>query len=216
MMQPTDSNPAKWRALWHSVCAVFGARVARRAPIDSRAALTEFIDSRASYVAQSALYGYMKTRAGTRFPELFNNRAMLESINIAKWRVYLACLSDLAMYCGALLRRHGVDNSRVRALINDSVDDALTQIGAPQDADADFAAGAREVIARAANCDFAALGDDDSAFTQSPDALVYWAPVADEFKKRDVEIVRNSVRFRWIAVRREARRRLRADRLMAG
>ena len=50
--------------------------------------------------------------------------------------------------------------------------------------------------------------DDDSIFSQSPEALYYWSPIADELKIRDEEIVRNSVRFRWIEVRRSARQLL--------
>ena len=50
--------------------------------------------------------------------------------------------------------------------------------------------------------------DDDSIFSQSPEALYYWSPIADELKTRDEEIVRNSVRFRWIEVRRSVREKL--------
>jgi len=79
----------------------------RRRAVDTPTALGEFIHTRASHVAQTALYGYMKTRAGTRFPALFEDPAMLSSINIAKWHVWAACVSDLAVYSGALLRIHG-------------------------------------------------------------------------------------------------------------
>lgn len=72
--------------------------------LDTPAALGAFLHSRASHVAQTSLYGYMKTRAGTRFPALFENSAILASINIAKWQVWLACLSDLAVYSGVLIR----------------------------------------------------------------------------------------------------------------
>jgi hypothetical protein len=38
---------------------------------------------------------------------------------------------------------------------------------------------------------------------------VRWAPVKDELKLLDEEIVRNSVRFRWQAVRRDFAEQLR-------
>ena len=47
--------------------------------------------------------------------------------------------------------------------------------------------------------------DDDSVFSQSPEALYYWAPIADELKTRDETIVKNSVRYRWIEIRRSLR-----------
>ena len=179
--------------------------------LDTPEALGAFLASRASHVAQASLYGYLKTRAGTSFPTLFENSAILASINIAKWHVWLACLSDLAIYGGVLLRqRSGAPLPRIRALLEEVVAGELRRAGAPQEAGDDFADGVRKLQSRIAHADLDGLGDDDSAFTESPAALVYWSPVADELKSRDVEIIRNSVRFRWQEVRRSFRRRLRA------
>lgn len=184
--------------------------------LDTPGALGEFLGSRASHVAQTALYGYLKTRAGTRFPELFEDPAMLASINIAKWHLWLACLSDAAVYSGVLLRlRTGQPVEAVRAVLGPVVARTLDECGAGQEAGDDFAAAAGRVRGRVAYCDLDALRDDDSAFTESPRALLYWAPVADELKRRDAEIVRNSVRFRWREVRCDLRRRLRAHQVVA-
>ncbi len=183
--------------------------------LDRSATLGDFVQGRASHIAQTALYGYMKTRAGTSFPSLFEDAPMLASINIAKWQVWLACLSDLAVYSGVLLRlRTAAPTASIRALITQMAERALAEAGAPPEAGVDFAAAAKALGARLEAVDFAAYGDDESAFTASPKALVYWAPVADELKNRDVEIIRNSVRFRWQEVRRVLRRRLRAEALM--
>ena len=192
----------------------------RRGALDSPAALGEFLDSRASHVAQTALYGYMKTRAGTRFPALFEDPAMLTSINIAKWHVWAACLSDLAVYSGVLLRRDsGAPAETVRAALMPLVARALESSGGGggerDEAGEDFPVAVARVKARLASCDLDALGDDDSAFTESPRALVHWAPIADELKRRDAGIVRNSVRFRWQEIRRDLRRRLCAREVMA-
>lgn len=184
--------------------------------LDTPGALGEFLDSRASHVAQTTLYGYLKTRAGTRFPALFEDPAMLASINIAKWHIWLACLSDVAVYSGVLMRlRTGQPAEAVRAVLGRVVARTLDECGAGQEAGDDFAAAAGRVRERIASCDLEALLDDDSAFTESPRALLYWAPIADELKRRDAEIVRNSVRFRWQEVRRDLRRRLRARQVVA-
>ncbi|MEO1848454.1 MAG: esterase, partial [Pseudomonadota bacterium] len=74
-------------------------------PIVNTDGLGEFIDTRSSLVAQTSLYGYIKTRAGTRFPDLFENEEFLRSINIAKWQIWAACVSDLAVFSGGLLYR---------------------------------------------------------------------------------------------------------------
>jgi hypothetical protein len=46
-------------------------------------------------------------------------------------------------------------------------------------------------------------------FKMSSDTFFRWAPMAEEFKKEDEEIMRNSIHFRWIEVRREVRDRIR-------
>lgn len=191
------------------------ARQGRRWPIVEAAGLREFIDSRASHVSQSALYGYLKTRSGTRFPQLFENREYLRSINIAKWRVWLACVSDLSVYAGALIeRRAGVPGERVGELMEAVVDEILvTPI--IEETDPDFADGVSRTRVRVRNTDWSAAADDESSFVESPAALVRWAPVVDEFKERDAEIIENSVRFRWIEVRRVLRENLDAPALFA-
>lgn len=187
-----------------------------REPVGSRDALRAFLESRASFVAQTSLYGYLRTRAGMRYPELFDDDAFVASINVAKWQLWLACLSDLAVYAGGLLRdRSGASPAQVGALMGPLVDEILDATGVPPDAGGDFASQAQAVRARVALCDWAAVSDDDQPFSQSPDALVRWAPVIDELKQLDAPIVRNSVRFRWQEVRRHLRRSLDARAILA-
>jgi hypothetical protein len=73
-------------------------------PIATPEALARFLDTRASFIAQTSLYGYLRTRAGMRYPELFDDDPFVEGINIAKWHVWLDCLSDLAVYAGGRWR----------------------------------------------------------------------------------------------------------------
>ena len=72
-------------------------------PIDTLESLKSFLDSRSAFVAQETLYGYIKTRSGTRHVQLFTDDLFVSSINIAKWRLYIACLSDLSVYAGAVI-----------------------------------------------------------------------------------------------------------------
>jgi len=192
------------------------ARRGRRSRIADPQSLRHFLETRASHVAQAALYGYVRTRAGSRFPELFENDTFVASLNIAKWQVWLACLSDLAVYTGGLLARHtSAPPDRVSAVVTSAVDQALRAVGTPADAGEDFAAGIRRVRERLDRTDWQGITDDDGPFCESPEALVNWAPIVDELKQYDVEIVRNSVRFRWQEVRRDLRRDLDAAAIMA-
>lgn len=186
-----------------------GAGRKRQQPIRDRADLAQFLQSRSSFIAQTSLYGYLRTRAGSRYPELFDNDPFVASINIAKWHVWLACLSDLATYAGGMLAREpGASPERVGALVRLLVDDILQATGKPAEAGPDFALHSQAVRDRLAGCDWVAVSDGEEAFAESPDAVVRWAPVVDEFKQLDEGIVKNSVRFRWQEVRRDLRRHL--------
>jgi hypothetical protein len=188
----------------------------RSEPIVDRAGLRRFLHTRSNYVAQYSLYGYLRTRAGIRFPELFNDDPFVVSINIAKWHIWLACLSDLAVYAGGLaqMQTHAPAADTAR-LVVDAVDAILAEVGTPQEAGAQFDAHALRVRARIARCDWAAVRDDESTFSESPAALVQWAPVTEELKLLDEEIVMNSVRFRWQEIRRALRRDLDAGRVLS-
>jgi len=198
------ANAWEWVRDWMG-----GARRARSVPVTDAAGLRQFLETRASHVAQTSLYGYIRTRAGTRYPELFQNDTFIASLNIAKWQIWLACLSDLAVYAGGLLFQRGtMPADRVAVLMTSTVDAILANLGTPPDAGPAFPAAADRLRARVANTDWTAVTDDDQPYCESPDALVEWAPIVDELKQYDAEIVKNSVRFRWQEVRRDLRRDL--------
>ena len=209
------------------LAAYLGAgRTGRKQVIADVAALRHFLDSRASHVAQTTLYGYLRTRAGTRYPVLFENDAYVVSINHAKWQMWLSCLSDLSVFAGGLLaHRSRAAPEAAGAVVRRAVEDVLERIGLPGDAGPSFAPGAEAVRNRLDRCDWPALieGEDapagsggmfaggEAVFTESPEALVRHAPIIAELMALDAEIVRNSVRFRWQEVRRELRAVLDAD-----
>ena len=103
----------------HSYLGVWLAALRRRLtpwrkpdPLASLEDVADFVRARASYIAQTTLYGYIKTRTGTRYVSLFEDEVFVASINIAKWRVYLACLDHLSLHAVAKLpldpaRGHG-------------------------------------------------------------------------------------------------------------
>jgi len=202
-----------WRALRNAVPATLRRR---NTAITDGAALRAFLESRASFVAQTALYGYLRTRAGMRYPVLFDDAGFAQSVNIAKWHVWLGCLSDLCIFTGALLaKRESARAEGIGPFMLATLDAILEATGIPVDAGGEYASHAQRVRARVSLCDWAAVPDDATPFTESAAALVYWAPIADELKQHDELIVRNSIRFLWQDVRRALRRDLDAASLMA-
>ena len=140
---------------------------------------------------------------------MFENPDILKSINIAKWHIWLACVSDICVYAGQCLHQSGkFDASDIKELMPLAIEQILDDTGDPAEAGEDFVAAKEKLVQRIAVYEWHIERDDDSVFSQSPEALFYWAPIADELKERDETIVKNSVRYRWIEIRRSLRKLL--------
>ena len=173
-------------------------------PLNTRRELINFIDSRAAFVSQITLYTYVKARAGTQYPKLFENADFLTSLKIARWHIYGAAVCDLTLFAAAQLRVHGgLSNDAAEKFAASILDDILPNY--PQDdiADDKFAAMCARGKQRAAIADWSDIAVGPAAFQSSSDAVFRWAPIADELKCDDEEILRNSIHLRWIGVRRD-------------
>ncbi len=202
-----------WQVLHEYLFA--GAR-RNKAPIVDPAGLRHFVQTRASYIAQTSLYGYLRTRAGMRYPELFDDDPFVVSINIAKWHMFLACLSDLSVYAGGMLRLKAPGSSvDVGRFMEELVQSILDETGVPEDAGEEYPAHAERVMARVRASVWRDVTDDESVFVESPEGLVKYAPIVEELKALDDEIVRNSVRFHWQEIRRDMRELLNAQAVLA-
>ena len=134
---------------------------------------------------------------------------------MAKGHIWVACVSDLCVFTGLLVHQSKqIPPVEVKNLMSSTLDRILQQTEIPQEAGDDIVSATEKAQQRINSYDWTQHHDDDSIFSQSPEALYYWSPIADELKTRDEEIVRNSVRFRWIEVRRSARRLLDIDAIL--
>lgn len=212
---PLPFNFADFVESFKAVAGTFSFR-RDNAPIDCVDGLEHFVATRAAFVAQKTLYGYLHTRIGTRYPKAFENQAFAESIDIAKFHVYAACLSDLGIYAAAhaLDGRSVADDAR-EALALGCFRRGLVDNG--KDAPARFSASAAEAdhVKRLQTTDWTGPALHHDNFDVSPTALLRWAPIAPELKKDDAEIVRNSIRFTWRDVREQFRTRLDAEAIFA-
>lgn len=181
----------------------------RDPPITTVDEFSEFVETRAKFIAQVTLYGYLKTRAGTRFPELFKDETFGQSLDMAKWQVYLACLSDLMVYAGGLLVARtdakGNELTAMTRVLMERILESDADILASLDRFDDTRAA---MFARLQATDWYDVEDGETPFRGSQRALIHWAPVAPQLKEHDTEIVVNSMRFKWKGVRDQARERL--------
>ena len=65
--------------------------------------LEDFIQSKSAWVTQVTLYGYLKTRMGTRYVLHFENDKFMASVNLAKWNMYAVALQDLTFFTFSFL-----------------------------------------------------------------------------------------------------------------
>ena len=190
------------------------AYLRRREPIGDADSVFEYARTRAAFVCQKKLYGYIKTRVGTRFPKLMDDDIFVQSLNIAKLEIFAACMADMTCFCvSEATRDTNIGNERradlarhcYRLGILDNDDGSCGGDAAER-----WLAAFEERLGRTV---WQASGP--AHFTESPKALVRWAPIADDLKKLDVEIVENSILNAWIEFRSEFVERLDRDALAA-
>ena len=162
--------------------------------------LKEFIQKKSAWVSQVTLYGYLKTRMGTRYVLHFDNEALLESINKAKWNIYSVALQDLTFfafsYLNTFFNYQEVNNAKkiYEAILDDEISN-----GMPLDV---IEKGKKNFEERLQKINwkthFKSLPFNDSALS-----LYDWAPIAEELKVLDRKIVLNSMILKWDNIKEE-------------
>ena len=90
--------------------------------------LENFIQSKSAWVTQVTLYGYLKTRMGTRYVLHFENDKFVGSVNLAKWNVYAVALQDLTFFVFSYLKANFnyQDISKAKEIFFKILDDETT------------------------------------------------------------------------------------------
>ncbi len=161
--------------------------------INSKKDLQDFVQERSAHVTQTTLYGYLKTRIGTRYVAMLEDEKFAESINIAKWNIYVAAISDLTLYVFSVL----ISQKNLKQ--NDAEEIFLNIINE------ESKNGLQEKISNRAKEDFNKRLSNinwtehykNNPFKESGLALYDWSPIADDLKILDKEIVLNSIKLKW-------------------
>ena len=167
--------------------------------------LEDFIQSKSAWVTQVTLYGYLKTRMGTRYVLHFENDEFMSSVNLAKWNIYSVALQDLTFFTFSYLKTNlnyqEVDKSR--EIFLKILDDETTNkmpLDIIENAKKSFDERLQHI-----NWD---LYHDDLPFNPSALSLYKWAPIAEDLKTLDRKIVLNSVILKWDIVKKEFKERI--------
>ena len=167
--------------------------------INSKEDLQNFVQERSAHVTQTTLYGYLKTRIGTRFPIMVEDEKFSNSINIAKWNIYVAAISDLTLYVFSYL----IDKKNLKQIDAEKIFINIINNELKNGLDKKIHEKAkREFISKVKVVDWKRF-HEESPFQESGLALYNWSPIADELKVLDKEIVLNSIKLKWNLVENE-------------
>ena len=162
--------------------------------------LENFIQKKSAWVSQVTLYGYLKTRMGTKYVLHFDDEKFLGSINTAKWNIYSIALQDLTFYTLSYLKViKNYQNTEKSKIIYNSILEKEKNNGMPED------------IINSAKIIFQERYDNinwekyfnNLPFNKSALALYDWAPIAEELKTLDRKIVLNSMILKWDNIKEE-------------
>ena len=167
--------------------------------ITSKKDLQNFVQERSAHVTQTTLYGYLKTRIGTRYVLMLDDEKYSESINIAKWNIYVEAISDLTLYVFSYLTdQKNLKQNDAKEVFTNIVTEEIKN-------------GLDEKISENAKNNFnsrlASINWNkfylEKPFKNSGLALYNWSPIADDLKVLDKEIVLNSIMLKWNLVENE-------------
>ena len=204
---------AKYKLTWKDLSlndfkiylfALFKAFIPKK-KINSLDELESFIQSKSAWVSQVTLYGYLKTRMGTRYVLHFENDTFMKSVNLAKWNIYSVALQDLTFFTFSYLKYvfNYQDTSKAKEIFYKILDDETSN-----KMPLDIIDEAKKIFdERLQNINWDTYYGD-LPFNQSALSLYKWAPIADELKTLDRKIVLNSVILKWDVVKKEFKDRI--------
>ena len=162
--------------------------------------LEDFIQTKSAWVTQVTLYGYLKTRMGTRYVLHFENDVFMKSVNLAKWNIYSVALQDLTFFTFSFLKStfNYKDVDKANEIFLKILDDEISN-KMPLDI---IEEAKRNFNDRLNNLNWDTYFND-LPFNQSALSLYKWAPIAEELKILDRKIVLNSVILKWDIVKKE-------------
>jgi len=167
--------------------------------------LEEFIQTKSAWVTQVTLYGYLKTRMGTRYVLHFENDKFMGSVNLAKWNIYAVALQDLTFFSFSYLKNvlNYQETNKAKEIFFRILDDETTN-KMPLDI---IEEAKKNFDERLQNINWETY-HSNLPFNPSALSLYKWAPIAEELKILDRKIVLNSVILKWDVIKKEFKERV--------
>jgi hypothetical protein len=176
----------------------------RPPPIADRAALVDFLDTRAAFLSQKSIFDYVRGRSGPYFSQIIKEKEFNDRVNEARWKNYPYSLSIVTeMVDGVLLPVTGKPAVLVAAL-KSAAYEVFDRYPVPPMLGADYWKEAR-----------AELGSRIDGIALHPPKFVKdiplpWAeiffnnmPIHERLRAQDFELIRNQLRSNLINMHRD-------------
>ena len=161
--------------------------------INSKKDLRDFIQERSAHVTQTTLYGYIKTRIGSRYAMMFEDAVFLKSINLAKWNIYMASLTDCTFYVFSyLIDKKNLKQNDALEIFTEIIESEKNnglEAGLYENTKLEFNRKLKEIDWKTYH--------QSNPFKNSGLSLLKWSPIAENLKIFDKEIVLNSIKLKW-------------------
>ena len=164
--------------------------------INDESDLKNFIKEKSAFVTQSTLYGYLKTRMGLKQHLMFTDDIFVESVNKAKWNIFSEAVTDLTFFSISFLNnKYNIKNLDTNKIYESILENEIVN-GFPKEMCEKYKLKFKEKLNEFNIEDYS----KKTPFINSCNALFHWAPIADELKELDKEIVINSIKNKWMLV----------------
>jgi hypothetical protein len=157
--------------------------------------LRNFISNKSAFVSQFTLYGYLRTRmGGINFYKSLNDLPFETSVNIARWNIYLVSVQDLLLFTFSYIYNKQDRNITTNAnsffkkILEEQQHFGL-EVELKNKSIKEFDERIKKVNWH--------MSYKQRPFEKSCEALFVWAPIADQLKDLDKEIVINSMDVQW-------------------
>jgi hypothetical protein len=176
----------------------------RPPPIADRAALGDFLDSRAAFLSQKSIFDYARGRAGPYFTMIMKEKPFQELVEIARWKNYPYGLSIVAEMIHGVLLPDVRDRVALATALRETALDAFDRYPVPDALGAEYWTQARKELAL--RCEQIALHPPKPVMDiPIPFAQFYFdnMPIHERLREQDFELIRNQLRVNLISMHRD-------------
>ncbi len=172
----------------------------QRQTIRELAALKDAICSDAAYLAQGSSYSYLRARSGTHADRMFRDPDFAAALNRCKWEAFAAAAADLLLLVEIELRpHHQLPPGFLSTVLAQLYEETLALEQTPEHRRSEgWTADVRLFRARAEAALRAAPAPLRQICGNTGKRLMQFAPITDDVRKGDWDMVTNNVEFRFI------------------